>query len=136
VLRRSQGHLLHVVLMFQLAMGMYWPAAQALPMSPPPSDASAGHCPEHSAARAPQIHADRTAPAAGAHTGDLLKKHDCCRTPGCQCQGAFAAMSSEFTLEGSIAVSDGVTPLDPAPVADWRSDESLRPPIAERRPPA
>ena len=122
--------LLQAVLMFQLAVGMYSPGAQAAPLASPPPGTVFEHCPDHFARIAPGTHANPTAPAASAYARDLLKKHDCCRTPGCQCHGAFTAVSTEPTVPGSIAVSARVLLGAQAPVADWRSDESLRPPIA------
>jgi hypothetical protein len=116
--------------MFQLAVGMYWPGARAAPMASPPPGTVVEHCPDHFARLAPGAHANPTAPAASTYARDLLKKHDCCSTPGCQCHGAFTAVSTELTVPGSIAVAAWVLPGAQAPAADWRSDESLRPPIA------
>jgi hypothetical protein len=127
---RPRVFVLYVVLMFQLAIGMHWPAALAVPLPTPASGVSAGHCPMHPAALAPEERAVRTVRAARTGSHDLLRKHECCRTPGCQCQCAFPAMSAEPTLLDHVPASAAVVPCEAAPAANWRSDESLRPPIA------
>jgi hypothetical protein len=130
VRRGPESLLLNIALMFQLAFGMYWQGAQAAPMPATPAAPSAEHCAGHPTSLAPPTHLDRAASGGRADASHSPKKHDCCRTPGCQCQGTFTAMSSDAPLSGGITVAARVLPPVRAPAAHWRSDESLRPPIA------
>jgi hypothetical protein len=107
---------MYAVLLFQLAVGMNWPVAQAAPV--PQHDQSGGmqmaHCPEHDSSHPPQP----------------LAKHACCRAAGCQCHCAFTLGVTGPTGLRIVVSSGYLLPALEARVSTARPDQFFRPPIA------
>jgi hypothetical protein len=133
VRRRPASYLIYAVLVFQLAVGMHWPLAQAASVREQvhSSNAEAEHCPEH-ASLGKGIYAGQHAGSADrvpSHSQNPLQKHDCCRSAGCQCYCTYAPGIAD--LAGLRIVKSGYfLPALDSRVATTRPDEFFRPPIA------
>lgn len=126
---RSLTSLLYAVLIFQLAVGMHWPLAQAgsLPEPLPTTSAAAQLCPEH----ATRVHTPTVSSTHHVlpHQQTSQKKHDCCRSAGCQCHCTFTPASDAIDVSVALTSAYLLPALD-LRAATERPDELFRPPIA------
>jgi hypothetical protein len=123
--------LIQAVLVFQLALGMQWSVAHAASTPQQSPGSPAEDCPFHAApAKAPAVQPLRAAPVSHSASDqhEPRHQHDCCHSASCQCHGAFAVMSCELTSLNISFVSNRPALVD-VPLATWRLDECLRPPI-------
>jgi hypothetical protein len=124
VFRRLTHHIIHLLLILQLAVGMQLPIAQSASSAPlsTTQDPGGEHCPAHHATTS-----GKELPSPSPH--GPAKHHDCCRSIGCQCHCTQAPVLLDLTPTVT-AHPYGVSALDFETRADTaRADDFFRPPI-------
>jgi hypothetical protein len=111
---------MYLLLIFQLAVGMAWPLAEAgMPARQPVPMNHVEHC-----------QGDHGQTDQGKAQQQQPRKHDCCRSMGCQCLCAYTpAIADQSDLCGPIE-STLLVPAVETPITTARLDELFRPPIA------
>lgn len=135
MLQAVSRHLVFAVLVFQLAVGMFWGSAQAAQyaeLAHPGAVASEG-CPDHAsgARRGAALSHSSKALTVASHQQLPVKKHDCCRSLSCQCHcsgTAFLCLGLPNTTD--VGPSDPLLPVLQASLVTARPENLFKPPIA------
>jgi len=135
VRNRPANWIISALLMFQLAIGLQWPVAQAVVTQPQQQmdGLGEGHCPTHSPKDSSieqgrrSAGAPMSAPSSHHHPAG---KHDCCHSLGCQCHCAQSPMALARTLVRPVPSASVLLPILHARPSVARPSELFRPPIA------
>jgi hypothetical protein len=134
VRNRLANWVIAALVIFQLAIGLQWQTAQAV-VAPPEREMNgmgAGDCPDHSSrdSRADQERSTGTPTSAPPSHHTPANKHDCCRSPGCQCHCAQSPGMLDLPRAGRDLSPALQQPILDARPPVTRSNELFRPPIA------
>lgn len=136
MLRRTAKLLLQAVLVFQFAIGMDPPVAQAsvFPHQQEASGVGAEPCPHHivlglahQALNSADAH--NTAYYGRSHHAAPGGTHDCCRSAACQCHCAYIPAVGDAVVV-TMAASPQPPPCARVTANATRPDDLFRPPIA------
>lgn len=132
-----KSFILYAVLVFQLAVGMHLPIAQAIASASDGPAAqvigsSAPACPEHAAKVAtPRAAHVSAVTGSGAHAQQSpLNRHSCCNSVGCQCHCSYTPVAPDLTAFSTVVGFSYLIPASEPRIASTRLHELFRPPIA------
>src|ERR1700737_2302591 len=132
--KRPANWVIAALLMVQLAMGFQWEVAHAV-VAPPERQMNgmeAGRCPAHQSkySRTDERRVAGASTSSPSSHDNPASKHDCCRSPGCQCHYAqspgvldLPRTSAAFSALLLLPVFDARPPVA-------RTNKFFRPPIA------
>jgi hypothetical protein len=133
VRNRPANWVIAAQLMLQLAIGLQGQVARAL--APPPerqmNGMEAGHCPGHASVDSTIDEGGGAGKSTSAPSSDNpAKKHDCCRSLGCQCHCAQTPGVLGSTRSRAAFSAWTLVPVFDAQPPVTRTNELFRPPIA------
>lgn len=134
VRKRPANWVIAALVMFQLAIGLQWDAAQAV-VAPPERQMNgmeAGHCPAHPSkdSRTAQGRDAGASTSAPSSHKSPASKHDCCGSLGCQFHCAQSPCVFDLPLASITPSISVLVPFVDARAPVSRPTELFRPPIA------